>query len=81
VTRGKGKQLDTGSESEGLANQGFILSSCMKLHLTTKANRRTAEYRTAEFRRVFPSTFDIHYSIFSFEVSCSVKLADSAASG
>jgi len=53
----------------------------MKLHLTTKANRRTAENRTAEFRRVFPSTFDIHYSIFSFEVSCSVKLADSAASG
>jgi len=50
----------------------------MKLHLAGTANRRTAEYRTAEFRRMvsfdsvffckidkyLPSTFDIHYSIF-----------------
>jgi len=53
----------------------------MKLHPAGTMNRRTAEYRTAEFRRVFPSTFDIHYSIFSFEASSSIKLAASAASG
>jgi hypothetical protein len=45
---------------------------------------RTAEQQNIEpqnFEGSFTSTFDIQYSIFSFEVSCSVKLAASAASG
>jgi hypothetical protein len=55
-----------------------------KLHLATRANRRTAEYRTAEFRRVVSfhirhSLFDIRYSFF--EVSRSIKLAALAANG
>jgi hypothetical protein len=56
----------------------------MKLHPSGTANRRTAEYRTAEFRRVFPSTFDIHYSIFDIrfpKVSFSIQLAAPAVSG
>jgi hypothetical protein len=60
----------------------FMLSSCMKLHLAETANRRTAEYRTAEFRRVV--SFDIPYSIFDIrfpKVSFSIKPAAPAASG
>jgi len=43
----------------------------MKLHLAETANRRTAEYRTAEFRRVVSfyirhSLFDIRFPKVSF---------------
>jgi hypothetical protein len=56
----------------------------MKLDLAGTANRRTAEYLTAEFRRVV--SFDIRHSLFDirysfFEVSCSIKLAALVASG
>jgi hypothetical protein len=56
----------------------------MKLHMAGTANRRTAEYRTAEFRRVVSfdirhSLFDIRYSLF--EVSFLIKPAAPAASG
>jgi hypothetical protein len=56
----------------------------MKLHLAGTANRRTVEFRTAEFRRIV--SFDIRHSLFDirysfFEVSCSIKLAAPAASG
>jgi hypothetical protein len=56
----------------------------MKLHLAGTANRRTAEYRTAKFRRVL--SFDIRHSLFNIrysfvELSGSIKLDASAASG
>jgi len=41
----------------------------MKLHLAETANRRTAEYRTAEFRRIV--SFDIRHSLFDIRYSFS----------
>src|SRR4030042_1497866 len=46
-----------------------LLSSCMKLQFAITANRTTAEYRTAEFRRVV--SFDIRHSLFDIRYSFS----------